>query len=426
MRHWKRNLFVLCAAQFLTLAGFSLYMSFIPYYIQVLGAYTDEAAMSWTAAIQTGGALSMMVAAPVWGSLADRYGRKMMLLRATGAGAVMAFLLGLAVNPAQLLVLRVFQGALCGTAAAAMTLVATGTPDAALGRALGMMQMVSFVSHAVGPFVGGLAADSFGYRAVFPMAAVLILVALLGVIFLVHEDKGSMAVRSRRARFRFGRAMLRNVAGADALILIGALAGTSLAASTLSPVLSLYIKSLAPGSDRLATLAGALTAVSSVTASTAALGIGYFGDRFGQRRALIACTLGVAAVAIPQAFVTTAGQLAILRGVHGMFVGGIMPTANALLAQATTKERRGSVLGLASGAQAGGRALGPTVGAATAAAWGMGSAFLVNGALFLALSALVAFFVRGAQAPGKDPSRATAREGSSVDLPTGVQVGKER
>ncbi|NLD44982.1 MAG: multidrug efflux MFS transporter [Chloroflexi bacterium] len=394
--YWKRNLVVLCGAQLLTLVGFSLYTSFIPYYVQQMGTYSDEAALSWTAAIQTAGALAMMVAAPIWGSLADRYGRKMMLLRATGAATVVAFLMGQVQSPAQLLALRAVQGIFCGTSAAAMTLVATSTPDAVLGRALGVMQMVNYVSQAVGPFIGGLAADAYGYRAVFPISSALMLTSLVGIIFFVHEARERTGQPARRERVRLGRGMLRNLVGADALILIGALAGTSLAASTLSPVLSLYIKSLAPGSEHLATLAGALTSVASITASVAAFGIGYVGDRFGQKRALIVCTFGVAAVAIPQAFVSTATQLAILRAVHGIFVGGIMPTANALLAQATSKERRGSVLGLASGAQAGGRALGPTLGAGAAAAWGMGSTFLLNGAVFLVLSVLVGLFVRTA------------------------------
>ncbi|NLD72666.1 MAG: multidrug efflux MFS transporter [Chloroflexi bacterium] len=419
MRHWKRNLLVLCAAQFLTLVGFSLYGSFIPYYIQELSGVSDAAAMSWAAAFQTGGAISMMIAAPIWGGLADRHGRKVMLIRAMAAGSLIAFLMGLAQNPTHILILRIVQGAFSGTVAAAMTLVATTTPEESIGRALGLMQMIQFVSHAVGPFIGGLAADAFGYRSVFPMASGMIVVSLIGVLLLVRENRESMAAPKKRERMRFGRAMFTNMVGADSLLLIGALTGTSLAASTLSPVLAMYIKSLAPASDRLATLAGALTSVSSVTASLAALGIGYVGDRFGQKRALVACCLGVAAVAIPQAFVTTALQLAILRGVHGMFVGGIMPTANALLTQATAPERRGSVLGLATGARSGGRALGPSLGAAVAASWGMGSTFLLNGAVFLLLSGLIARYVRGAPQKAAAPVAAGERAGEAVTPPTG-------
>jgi len=421
MSHWKRNLAVLASAQFLTMVGFSLYMSFIPYYMQEISGISDAEAMRWAAYFQTGGAISMMIAAPIWGTLADRYGRKMMLVRATAAGSIMAFLMGLAQSPGQILVLRVIQGGFSGTAAAAMTLAATTTPEASLGRALGLMQMISFVSHAVGPFIGGILADALSYRAVFPIASGMMVVSLISVVLAVRENREAIAGRKPRERVRTGRFRFTSVVGMDSLLLIGALAGTSLAASTLSPVLAMYIKSLAPTSDRLATLAGALTSVSSVTASLAALGIGYFGDRFGQKRALVACCLGVAAVAIPQAFVTTALQLAILRGIHGMFVGGIMPTANALLTQSTAPERRGSVLGLSSGAQSGGRAVGPSLGAAAAASWGMGSTFLLNGGVFLLLSGLIAWFVRvaphqaatpapeaGPSAPLAEPSRPAA------------------
>lgn len=409
MINWKRNLIVLGAAQFLTMVGFSLYMSFIPYYIQEISGVSDDAAMSWAAAFQTGGAISMMIAAPIWGSLADRYGRKMMLMRAMAAGSIMAFLMGIAQSPAQILVIRVIQGGFSGTAAAAMTLVATSTPEASLGRALGMVQMIQFSSHAVGPVLGGLAADAFGYRAVFPMASAMMLISLVAVIFFVRENKESIAPRKKRERVRLGRGMLTRTIGVDALILIAALAGTSLAASIISPVLAMYIKSLAPGSSRLATLAGTLSSISSITASVAALGIGYVGDRFGQKRTLVACCLGVAAVAIPQAFVSTAAQLAVLRAVHGVFTGGIMPTANALLTQSTPPEKRGSVLGLSSGAQSGGRAIGPSIGAAAASGWGMGSAFLLDGSLYLILSALIALYVRGLSAPAPQPAAAPVR-----------------
>jgi len=390
---WKRNLYVLCGAQFLTLLGFSMYMSFIPYYLQDLATLSDEAAMSWTASIQAGGAIAMMIAAPIWGGLADRYGRKLMVVRATGAGMILAFLLGLVRSPAQFLVVRILQGVFCGTVAASTTMVATGTPESSLGRGLGMMQMARFVSQAVGPLIGGVVADSLGYRIVFPAASALMLISLLAVSLLVRENRETLSEPASKRSYRFGRATLARVASADALALIATLAGTSLAASILSPVLPLYIKSLSPSSGHLASLAGGIMSVSAVFASAASIGVGYLGDRVGPKWALLLCSAGVALVAIPQAFVSSTAQLALLRAVHGLFIGGMMPTASALLAISTPPERRGSVLGLASGAQSGGRALGPVLGAGVSSAWGMPSAFLVNGGLYGLLTLAVALVV---------------------------------
>lgn len=189
MKHWRRNLYAICAAQLLTLIGFSSYLSFIPYYLQTFTGLGDTEAMNWTAGFQTAGMLAMMIAAPIWGGLADRYGRKIMLIRSTAAALVLVALMGVVTAPGQLLVLRVFQGVLCGTVSAAMTLVATGTPAKNLGQSLGMLQMTQFLANALGPFLGGLAADAFGYRAVFPGAAALMAISTTVIVFLVRETR---------------------------------------------------------------------------------------------------------------------------------------------------------------------------------------------------------------------------------------------
>jgi len=142
-----------------------------------------------------------------------------------------------------------------------------------------------------------------------------------------------------------------------------------------------------------------LTSITAVSAALAAVGIGWVGDRFGQKRTLVVSMTGVALLAIPQAFVATAGQLMIWRGIHGIFMGGIMPTANALLARSAPADRRGAVLGFSSGAQAGGNALGPTVGAGVADAFGMPASFLATSAVFAVLTTLVGIFVRVTPAP---------------------------
>jgi MFS transporter, DHA1 family, multidrug resistance protein len=271
----------------------------------------------------------------------------------------------------------------------------------------------------VGPFLGGMAADALGYRAVFPGASALMAIALAIVVFLVREDRSAMArprVASARRGPRFSLGGLQAMAGANSLVLIGCLAGAAFAGSVVSPVLPLYLKALAPGTERIATLSGAMVSITAVTAAIASVGIGKLGDRYGQKLVLVSSTLGVAALAVPQAFVRSAAELLAWRGVHGTFVGGIMPTANALLARTTRPERRGAVFGLASGAQSGGMALGPALGAAVANQWGMGSAFLVTAGVFVLISLLVVGYVR----TDSEMPEATPVEGVEVEYPAVV------
>ncbi|MHB9034917.1 MAG: MFS transporter, partial [Anaerolineae bacterium] len=242
MPRWKRNLVILCAAQFATMIGFSTYGSFIPYYLQEIGVSSYEQALAWTAAFNSGAAIAMMIASPIWGSLADRYGRKMMLVRATAAGVVLAGLMGLVTSPMQLIVIRIFQGALCGTMGAAMTLVATETPENNLATGLGTLQTTQYIGMAIGPMIGGLLADATSYRSVFPLASGIMALALAGIIFGVRESKNEHPVQVKRQHIN-----LRNMRGtitSTVILLIIALGSTSFAMSVLSPIIPLYIQDL--------------------------------------------------------------------------------------------------------------------------------------------------------------------------------------
>ncbi len=186
MHRWKLNVLVVCFAQLLTLVGFSTYLPFMPYYIMDLGAGSYQEAAKWQALFETGSAMAMMLASPLWGALADRFGRKVMLMRATFFVALLAFGMSLVQTPMQLVIIRTLQGAFCGTVSAAMVMVATQTPDEHLGVALGLMQTTQYIGHAIGPLVGGTLGDTLGYRSVFPISAGMMAIALLMIALFKH------------------------------------------------------------------------------------------------------------------------------------------------------------------------------------------------------------------------------------------------
>lgn len=393
MSRWKRNLIVLCAAQLATMIGFSSYGAFIPYYLQEMGVSSYDLALAWTAAFNSGAAIAMMIASPIWGSLADRFGRKVMLVRATAAGAVLAGLMGLVTSPVQLIVIRVLQGALCGTMGAAMTMVATETPEDKLATSLGTMQTAQYVGLAIGPLVGGLLADATSYRMVFPLAAVIMALALLAIILWVHE-KAAKRTAFPAAKARLAPRGFKVMFSANSLLLIITLGSTSFAMAVLAPIMPLYIQSMVGDSSRLATIAGLVTSASAVTTAVSALWIGRLGDRIGYKQVLVFCVVGVALIFIPQGFIRSPWQLLVLRAFQGMFIGGILPTANALLACSTPHENRGTIFGLASSAQSGGNALGPVVGAAVAGSLGLASGFFLTAGIFGVMALLLMLFVK--------------------------------
>ncbi len=396
---WKRNLVVLGLAQLLTMMGFSGYFPSIPYYFQELGGFDYEQAAQWTAAFQSGAAFSMMVASPIWGSVADRYGRKMMVVRASGAASILAFLMSFVVSPSQLVALRVIQGALSGTVSASMTLVATQTPEEHLGMALGGMQTVQFLGNAVGPLIGGLVADSWGYRAVFPVSSAMQAVAFLGVLLLVKESFVAPSRGQKKERASGGWRDVRALLGGNVTGLLFTVWSMSFAVAVVSAILSLYVKSLSPDAEYVSTLAGAMLSASALTSALAAFALGRVGDKYGQKKLLTLCAIGAGLIYVPQAFVSTPTQLLWLKATQGIFVGGMMPTANALLAKATPSARRGTVFGFSNSIQAAGRTVGPLVGAAVATSLGMPSVFLVTAGMYLVTAAVVGVFVRVKPAP---------------------------
>ena len=416
MLRWKRNLIAICVSQLLTMMAFSTYLGSIAYYFQDLGAGTVEETASWVALFSSGSGIAMMVASPIWGGLADRFGRKLMLIRATLAGSVLALLMGIVQTPSQLIIVRLVQGVLCGTVSAAIALVATEIPEDHLGVGLGAMQTVQFVGRAVGPLIGGLAADTFGYRSVFPIAAGMMAASVLIVVLLVKERFRPARDERKGASSDGARGRLVELLSRGRLVLLLTLGGASLAMAILSPILALYVKALSPDATRIATLAGAMISITALTSSVAAVVVGRLADKFGQRALLIVCGLGVSLVYIPQAFVSTSAQLLGLRALEGVFVGGLAPTATAFLAKITPRSRRGALFGLSNSIQAGGRAIGPMIGASVARGWGMSQVFMVTSGIFALITLSVGVFLRR-EPTGNLPNSEGRRRSESARVP---------
>jgi DHA1 family multidrug resistance protein-like MFS transporter len=321
----------------------------------------------------------MAIAQPFWGNLADRHGRRVMVLRSIAAASITLALMGLARHPWHLLVLRFFQGAFTGTVAASTALVATSVPRERLGSALGLMQVALYVGTSVGPLIGGVIADRLGYRASCFAAGLLLVVSLLLVIAFVRESFTPPPATEKRQGVLADSRQLLALPGI--MLVMGVTFLIQYGASVVTPVLSLFIRELANGVNAAST-AGAIIAGTGVASAIAAVLIGRLGDRVGHRRILPACLLGAALVCIPQVFVRSPGQLFALRLALGVFLGGLMPSTNALLAGLVPAERRGSAFGLGATAISLANVIGPLSGALLGGSLGMRSVFLATAILY--------------------------------------------
>jgi DHA1 family multidrug resistance protein-like MFS transporter len=402
-RAWRRNLYALWLAQLLTIVGFSMRAPFLPFFLGDVGADSFASQALWSGIINAGGAGVMAVAAPFWGIVADRYGRKPMVVRAMFAGFCTISLMSLAQNPGQLLVLRFFEGAFTGSVTASTTLVASSTPRRNRGFALGMMQMAIFSGASAGPLLGGVLADLIGYRASFLVAGSLLLIGGLIVLFLVHEQferpaKGEAGVAENGPSLRlilFGGAMLA---------MIGVLFGLRVSNSAIQPIMPLFVEEISGATRSVASLAGLALGVAGVASAVSAVTLGRLADRIGQTKILLIATTCAGLAFIPLAFSQNIVQLILFNALAGAAAGGVLPSANAIIANLTPARRRGAVYGAVAAAASLGGFIGPLGGAALAAAVDIRYTFLVSGILLLLVALWVLVAVR--RNPGLDDAEA--------------------
>jgi len=389
---WQRNLAALFFAQTLTMIAFSFVFPFIPLYIRSLGVSDPDRAAEWAGLVMAAAALSMAVAQPYWGSLADRMGRKPMVIRSMLGGSVIIGAMGFVSSPEQLLVLRFIQGAITGVVAAGNALVATSTPKPRLGFALGLMQVSIFLGNSVGPLVGGVISDEYGFRVAFYAAASLLLLGGLIAIAFVHEQFVRPAANAARPSVIAESRSLLGISIFPVLVTVVFL--IQLGGTIISPVLSLFIAQLSTAAD-VATEAGLVMAATGAVSALSAIVIGRLSDRVGHAMILPICLLGAAAAYVPQAWVENVGQLLLWRMLLGVFLGGLMPSANALIALIVPVERRGAAYGLSATASSLANGVGPLAGAAIATTLTMRDVFLATGLLFTVGLVWVVFSLRG-------------------------------
>lgn len=186
--YWRRNLAVMWVTQFLSLMGFSMSLPFTPFYLRVLGV-ADEGHIRIYAALSAALAnLALAVMSPLWGILADRYGRKSMVLRANFGGAIIVGLMGVAPDVSTFLLLRFLQGVFTGTMSASMTLVVSCTPVRRQGMALGILSSSVFSGDMAGLFIGGVLSSAFGFRQSFLCSGLALGISGLLVLWLARED----------------------------------------------------------------------------------------------------------------------------------------------------------------------------------------------------------------------------------------------
>ncbi|MBV8086138.1 MAG: MFS transporter [Chloroflexi bacterium] len=407
MAGWQARLWVLVAIGFLMFAAFGFVNPFMPLFIGQLGVGDLHQVEIWSGITQFSQAMVLAFFSPIWGAVADRRGRRLMVLRAAFGGGVVMGAMGLSQNIWHFFFLRLLQGVVTGVIAAVTALATSFVPRERIGYALGLIQMSAFAGNAVGPLLGGFVADRAGYRPSFAVTGGLFLLAGVLTLLFVKEDFQRPATEAGSSSGLAGLLGDIRTRGADRqlLVMLLVLFSAQFGVSAVQPTLPLFVQVLQPN-ESVAATTGVIFTVAGVVAAVASVIWGRVGDRIGFRRLLLMMAIGAGLIYIPEGLVQTAGQLIVLRGILGIFDGGLLPSVSALIGQRSMQSQegqasQGTTFGFVNLANAIGFALGPLSGGLIAASLGLRAQFFITAGILLAIAALLPFVLRDPIGPSR-------------------------
>ena len=385
METWKRTVYISLVCVFCTAFGVSQLAPILPLYFHDLGVQTPEAMSLWSGLATGATYIIVCLAAPFWGRVADKKGRKITLIRSSFGMALCNILIAFQTTPEGVVLIRLVQGLVSGFYSASITLIASESPIERTGWALGLLASANLAGSLIGPLLGGYIADTVGIRNDFIIVGALMgLAGVLATIF-IHENyvpqpnPEKLSIRKLKEQIpEFNSIVALCVASFIYAICI----------MSLQPVISVYIKGIVPSdTENLAFIAGAVFSAMGIAQLMSSSPLGKLVDKIGPRKVLVISLVYVGILNIPQAYVTDVYQLALIRFLQGFGLGGMLPALNTYLSSKTPREFTGQVFSYNQSCLFFGYFLG-SVGGASLMAWlGFTTLFWVSGGLFI-LSAL--------------------------------------
>ncbi|CAK8054058.1 MFS transporter [Eupransor demetentiae] len=384
---WQRNVIVVWFAVFITGIGLSEILPFLSLYIGTLGDFSKNQITLYSGMAFAVTFLVTAFIAPIWGKLADKSGRKLMMLRAAAGMAIVFFLMGFTTNVWQLIALRGVQGALGGFVSNSNALIATQTPKEKMGRALGTVVTGFTAGNLLGPLVGGAMASAFSYQTVFHITGVIMAIVFVFILFLVKENRPE--IKEEKQNDQIENVTWKNLPNKQ--ILVGLFITTMLVQTvnmSINPIVSLFVQELIPHSPNLTFLAGVVAAAPGLATVIAAPIFGRLGDHFGTRYLIEIGFLIAISAFVPTAFVSSVTMLIVLRFIVGISDATLLPAIQTLLSKNSPSFMVSRVFAYNQSFQAVGAVAGPMLGAFIANVMNYRMIFIFS-ALIMFLNALL-------------------------------------
>jgi len=334
--------------------SFGFGLPFMLPYMKTLGI-TDVSELNlYTTILAAAPAITMGIMAPIWGNLADRFGRKLMILRAMFMAVIILALMGMVQNVNQLIVLRLMQGLFTGTVTAALTFIASNTPSQHMTEALGTISSSTFIGYSIGPMLGGNVAALLGYRVSFLIGASMMLVGALAVLFLIKEDKSTLnRVKEEKVTVR---EKYKNIIVPSIVIILFMLFFLRISRTMFAPYVANFLDPFIEDDGVLSQITGLVTGLVGISTASASMIMGRVASRVNKMR-LMSVLLALGTLIMISinyyedisGFIGIENNLIVFFGIYTIFyfiIGGVEPIITSTSALQVSASDRGALFGL--------------------------------------------------------------------------------
>jgi len=338
---WKKTLYIVWFVQILSLMSFSFGLPFLPYYIQDLGVTDPEKLRLFTGILSAAPAIGMGIMAPVWGMVADRFGKRPMLLRAMLSASVILTGIGLVNSVTGVLIFRCLQGFLTGTVTAAAALVAAETPQKNMASALGFITSSTFIGRTLGPAVGGILAEQLGYKPSFYLGGVIMLIAFFLVLFFVKETKKPVEKGGLK-----GFKNIFSIMTVPVVMILLMIFFRRIGSSVASPYMPLYVQEIRGTIEGSALVTGLISAGASMTAAIAAIVLARLGDKYDKKRLILIYFIAGILISFMLILSNSLALFAVFYALMFFALGGIDPLVMSYTVELVPENKRGLLFGV--------------------------------------------------------------------------------
>lgn len=378
LERWKITLYTVWLSQTISIMSFSLGMPFIPFYIQEMGIIRKEQIDIYTAILSAAPAITLAIMSPVWGIAADRWGKKLMLLRAMLFSSLIIAGMGMVANVNQLVVLRLLQGIFTGTITASSALVASETPNSRLSYSLGFLSSSTFIGSSIGPVIGGFFAGYIGYRPSFFIGGALMLLDFFIVLFFVKSnaeesrsieaegtyidlqdkkpeltesydkkpEQSEFYSKKYEDRHNGFKENMKIFLSPVILVMFYLIFTMRLSRSVFNPYLPLFVQEIYSNIKIAARNTGIVNGVTGLVTALAGLTLSRLGDKYNKTGLLIVFLLISTVVSIPLGFINNLWIFTIFYGLFFFVMGGAEPVIMSITTEIIPAGRRGALFGI--------------------------------------------------------------------------------